>query len=144
MHGSNFGGKVNKAYKPGKYFTGQPCKNGHVAERWNYNGICVICKRDSDRASNLKAGKKYRIKKLYGLTQEQVQIIAENQTHQCAICDKPFEEKVQIDHCHKTGIIRGLLCINCNWLLGKAYDDPKLLRKAAQYLEKVRDEISID
>lgn len=130
------------SYKPGKHFTGKPCKNGHIAERWNYNGICVVCKRDSDRNSNLKAGKKYRIKTLYGLTQEQVDYMSELQKHKCAICDQEYGNKVQIDHCHKTGRVRGLLCINCNWLLGKAYDNPELLRKAAKYLEEVENEVS--
>jgi len=128
-------------YKPGKYFTGEPCKNGHVAERWNYNGMCVVCKRESDRQSNLKAGKKYRIKKDYGLTMEQVDKQRALQDNMCNVCgDKfPDEYKVQIDHCHSTGKVRGLLCINCNWLLGKSKDDPELLRKAANYLEKTME-----
>lgn len=125
-------------YVPGKYFTGEPCKNGHTAERWKYNGMCVECKREADRASNLKAGKKYRVKALYGLTLEEVQAMSEKQDNKCGICRDRFEDvhKVQIDHCHDTGKVRGLLCISCNWLLGKSKDDPELLRKAALYLEK--------
>jgi hypothetical protein len=129
---------MSKKYKPGKFFTGEPCKNGHIAERWNYNGMCVECKRESDRASNLKASKRYRVKKDYGLTIEQVNSMMKDQNNQCAICEKEFEDKykVQIDHCHTSGDVRGLLCIECNWMLGKAQDNPTTLRNAADYLEK--------
>ena len=125
-----------KKYIPGKYFTGEPCKNGHIAERWNYNGMCVVCKREADRSSNMTAGKKYRIKKQYGLTQEQVQHMLTAQNNQCAICSTDFNSShdVMIDHCHSTNNVRGLLCITCNWLLGHSRDNPALLVKAANYL----------
>lgn len=129
---------ATKKYVPGKYFTGEPCKNGHIAERWNYNGMCVECKREADRSSNIKAGKKYRVKRGYNLTLEQVEVMSSSQNYKCAICDDPFQSThyTQIDHCHDTGKVRGLLCINCNWLLGKSRDNPKLLRAAADYLER--------
>jgi hypothetical protein len=132
---------MSKKYIPGKYFTGQPCKNGHIAERWNYNGMCVECKREADRDSNLKAGKKYRIKCEYGLSLKQVDHINSIQDNKCAICRDEFNDlyKTQIDHCHETGKVRGLLCINCNWLLGKSKDNPELLRQAADYLERTKD-----
>ena len=132
---------ASKKYVPGKYFTGEPCKNGHVAERWNYNGLCVECKRETDRASNLKAGKKYRVKKEYGLTVEQVQKMSDMQEGKCAICSHVLgsTHQAQIDHCHTTGKVRGLLCINCNWMLGKSRDNPDLLRAAARYLERTKD-----
>jgi hypothetical protein len=128
-------------YKPGKFFTGEPCKNGHVAERWNYNGMCVVCKRETDKRSNLKASKKYRIKKEYGLTMEQVDRIRQIQDNKCAICTTEFPDKykVQIDHCHTTGKVRGLLCIECNWMLGKAKDDPVILTNAIEYLNETSE-----
>jgi len=130
---------MSKKYIPGKYFTGEPCKNGHIAERWKYNGMCVECKRESDRASNIKAGKRYRVKKEYGLTLDEVSSMLSEQNNACAICNDEFpsEYKVQIDHCHTTGAVRGLLCIECNWLLGKSKDSPSILRSAANYLERV-------
>lgn len=61
----------------------------------------------------------------------------------CAICRSAETvkgsggeiRKLSVDHCHATGVIRGLLCYNCNHLLGKAKDNTNTLRAAAIYLE---------
>lgn len=58
----------------------------------------------------------------------------------CMICGEHVRHLV-IDHDHETGIMRGVLCIAHNSGLGNFQDDPKLLRKAANYLEK---EVIID
>lgn len=51
-----------------------------------------------------------------------------------------FESKHIIDHCHTTGKIRGLLCTNCNNMLGKAKDNVEVLKKAISYLEQTNHE----
>lgn len=63
------------------------------------------------------------------------------QDNQCAICCKEETRKLRgkvmrlcVDHDHKTGKIRALLCHDCNSGLGKFYDSPDLLSKAAIYL----------
>lgn len=48
------------------------------------------------------------------------------------------KERICFDHCHQTGEFRGWLCDTCNLLLGKARDNPELLRKLADYLEGKR------
>lgn len=57
----------------------------------------------------------------------------------CDICatDKPCTRwgTFQIDHCHRTGRFRGMLCENCNKALGLFDDDPATIRQAARYLE---------
>lgn len=54
----------------------------------------------------------------------------------CDICGVGTDkEKMAIDHCHTTGVIRGLLCERCNHGLGHFKDDPERLREAANYLE---------
>lgn len=54
----------------------------------------------------------------------------------CAICRKPpVKKRLAVDHCHKTGKIRGLLCDACNTSLGKFHDNPSIIRAAAEYVE---------
>ena len=57
---------------------------------------------------------------------------------QCVICGS--QEKLVVDHDHKTGNIRGLLCNHCNRGLGHFRDDPMLLEFAAQYLYASADD----
>lgn len=57
----------------------------------------------------------------------------------CQICGKSeveFARELSVDHCHETGAIRGLLCINCNVGLGHFKDSPELLQAAIDYLAR--------
>lgn len=44
-------------------------------------------------------------------------------------------DRWHVDHDHKTGIVRGLLCHHCNFIIGQAEDDPGILMRAVQYLQ---------
>ena len=71
----------------------------------------------------------------YALTHEAYAAMLTAQDGVCRICRTPPRAKhLAVDHCHKTGAIRGLLCGSCNTSIGKLKDDPKLLLRAAQYL----------
>lgn len=78
-----------------------------------------------------------RLKIKFGLTWDEYDAIYQAQGGRCAICGgKPRAYMLAVDHDHKTGEVRGLLCSRCNHrLLGSANDDPARLRKAADYLE---------
>lgn len=81
------------------------------------------------------------LKTTYGLTPEAFDAIVEAQGGRCAIClgDDPGVKGVwHVDHCHDTNAVRGLLCTNCNTGLGQFKDDPDVLRRAVDYLEKAR------
>lgn len=52
----------------------------------------------------------------------------------CELCHQ-FNRRIVFDHCHTSGRFRGWLCDRCNKVLGLMKDDPKLLRKMADYLE---------
>lgn len=88
----------------------------------------------------------YRDKSLrgaFGLSLEQYEQMASAQGGVCACCGKPETVMrhgrllwLAVDHCHATGKIRELLCLNCNNGIGRFRDDPALLRKAAEYLER--------
>jgi hypothetical protein len=75
-----------------------------------------------------------RLRREYGLTPEQVQVMREEQNDSCAICGLAFGERLHIDHCHETGHVRALLCHNCNLGLGHFRDDPELMQKAIRYV----------
>ena len=57
-----------------------------------------------------------------------------NQSGHCAICINKDKRKLAVDHCHKTGKIRGLLCSNCNQGLGMFKDNLDFLGRARNYL----------
>jgi hypothetical protein len=82
-----------------------------------------------------------KLKCLFGLTIEQYAMMSVKQNGVCAICGRPplregKECCLDVDHDHATGQIRGLLCKGCNLMLGNAQDNPGILRKAAEYLER--------
>lgn len=54
----------------------------------------------------------------------------------CGVCAKPMipGKQTHLDHCHATNKIRGIVCENCNFVLGHAKDDPLTLTSAADYL----------
>jgi hypothetical protein len=71
----------------------------------------------------------------YGLTIEEFNKMYEDQGGSCAICQRT-DRPLVVDHDHKTGKKRALLCNGCNHGLGRFADDPALLRKAADYVEE--------
>ena len=84
------------------------------------------------------------LKNTFGITLEQYNKLLEEHNGVCAICKtKEFIKdsignvrRLAVDHNHKTGKIRGLLCFNCNQMLGKAKDNKQILINAIEYLTK--------
>jgi hypothetical protein len=76
-----------------------------------------------------------RLKAKYGLTTEEYIVKLETQGGVCAICRRVSRKPLDVDHCHRTGAVRGLLCGPCNNGIGKLSDDPDRLRSAISYLE---------
>lgn len=81
--------------------------------------------------------------KKYGITLEDLENMLRDQDNKCAICGKKiflFESSKKItahvDHDHKTGKVRGLLCQECNTGLGKFMDNTDYLLSAVSYLKK--------
>lgn len=76
-----------------------------------------------------------RRKERYGLSEADFESLLVSQDKKCGICR--IEEPRRgwcIDHCHSTGAIRGILCHRCNFLIGAAHDDPRILERAARYV----------
>lgn len=86
--------------------------------------------------------RKYRLMVEYGLTLEDYDAMLLRQRGRCALCGAKRSGRndgaagaLHVDHCHATGVVRGLLCHNCNMMLGHAKDNIELLRKAMEYLQ---------
>ena len=77
----------------------------------------------------------------YGINPEDVRSLIA--TPKCQICNKSISfdsknvhDRPNIDHCHSSGMVRGVLCGYCNNLLGRCNDSIEILRKAIEYLEE--------
>lgn len=87
-------------------------------------------KRHPDREAKQK--RRYKLKHKYGITEEVYNRMFEQQNGKCKVCMR--QELLKIDHNHKTGEIRGLLCDRCNLAIGLFRDDPGLCLRASGYL----------
>ncbi len=78
-----------------------------------------------------------RSERLYKVTKHEYDQMLLSQGNRCAICKSVFVKAPHVDHDHATGIVRGLLCHNCNWGLGCFRDNTVALNNAIAYLETV-------
>ena len=78
------------------------------------------------RAANLRK---------YGLTIEQYEQMLAQQNGRCATC-KEIPERMCVDHCHRTGAVRGLLCSGCNTALGFLKEDLLRIYALADYIKE--------
>jgi hypothetical protein len=120
---------------------------------------CKICRQDiEDTPSRREYAKKYRAMRLsadsqysqhskrkarYGIEPDEYIRLWHEQNGKCAICDEQekalYKGKIRslaVDHCHKTGKVRALLCNACNNGLGRFRDDPSRLEAAIRYLQR--------
>lgn len=179
-----------------RYFTGKPCKNGHLSDRHVVNGKCCECHRIGQRKQNEKYDRsaprsgpttrgqtgrtsktvveiqaralayakanpeqvkeasrkfyeRYRVEvnrrsssgrhlREKGITLEQYETLMASHNGQCDICKttEPGGQHNQfnLDHCHTTGVLRGVLCRRCNTSIGQFEDSIPLLLAAVDYL----------
>lgn len=85
-------------------------------------------------AENREYSRRYRLKKLHGLTDQQLAAVEAKKAAGCAFCGRTTG-RLCVDHCHTTGAVRGILCTCCNRSLGNLGDTPAAIRKVLQYLE---------
>jgi Recombination endonuclease VII len=129
---------------------------------WLYQNICKSCAKVKARVYYLEnqerlkeynrlKGQRYReenpqfdramkLKHKYGLTIEAWDRLHDLQLGRCAICRMPLTEakRICVDHDHRTGLVRGLLCDVCNLGVGCFRDDPDRCLLAARYLAESR------
>ena len=78
--------------------------------------------------------RKAHLKRRYGITIEIYNQMLEEQGGVCKICHNKKDETLTVDHDHKTGKVRGLLCSHCNHVLGFAQDNLETLQSMMLYL----------
>lgn len=78
-----------------------------------------------------------QIRRQFGLDDEDLARMYDSQDRKCPGCSSPLllDSETHIDHCHATGVVRGLLCRGCNTALGLVRDKPDAMRRLADYLE---------
>lgn len=121
------------------------CTNGHELTEENIrydkkgNWVCKVCHRgwsSKFKSKYEKPDHASHILRTFGLTIEDYEAILDAQDGACAIClQPPGKMNLSVDHCHKTGMVRGLLCQLCNLALGQFGDNLQKLRSACYYLE---------
>lgn len=91
--------------------------------------------------SNKRKYRDWELKRLFGISIEDYDRMLAEQGGVCAICEKPElnrkSKTLSVDHNHKTGQVRGLLCSICNSALGYFKEDVKIIESAIAYLEGV-------
>ena len=112
---------------------------------------CIPChnKRHKGYYQNNKTAvlatiKRSRIKGMYGLEWSEYQAMIDGQGGRCKICEQPFvisssysyTTSPNVDHCHATGKVRGILCGYCNRGIGHLKDDVRILERAIKYLKE--------
>jgi hypothetical protein len=111
--------------KRARYLLRHPGRINALAKVWRRNN------RDRIRDSHLR--------RTFGITLAQFNAVNEFQSGLCAICDNPpngkYDHTLYVDHDHKTGRIRGLICDNCNVVLGRVNDSSEILSRMITYLE---------
>ncbi|MFC3744462.1 endonuclease VII domain-containing protein [Paractinoplanes deccanensis] len=107
-----------KASKSGYHTYCRPCHNarGREAKQRLYGGT-----------------REYHLRHRYGITDAEAKELLAEQGGVCAICGAPDPQHV--DHDHRTGWVRGILCFNCNGGLGQFRDSPAYLAEAITYLK---------
>lgn len=88
----------------------------------------------AQRAARNETRRRKYIQDLYGISYEKYQEMRESQGNRCAICSRE-PRTLYVDHCHNTGVVRGLLCNRCNLGIGQFSDDAELLVMASDYLK---------
>ncbi len=117
-------------------------RQGGKRYKQRHRAQCKDCYNAALRNSPKKSARVRRanLRRYYGFSPEQYDAMLAEQGHQCLICgvspEHSMKGRLYVDHDHKTGKVRGLLCGLCNSGIGKLGDSIARLRAAADYLER--------
>jgi len=111
------------------------CEEIKPHSEWHRNatasdGLATRCK-----ACKAVRGRGDHLKRQYGITEAERDELIASQGGVCCICLSA--PAAHVDHCHKTGRVRGVPCFSCNAALGQFKDRPDAIRRAAAYVEGI-------
>ena len=119
------------------------------ADKWQskkyLSARCRPCHQEYKKESPVATARNRKAEKLklrYGLTYEEWENLRENEDFACMICgitEAELDRKLDVDHCHSSNKVRGVLCNSCNTILGRAKDNIEVLKAAIGYLEANAD-----
>jgi hypothetical protein len=92
--------------------------------------------RNNNRKKNREYTRAWHIKRKYGLSVLDRNNLLKKQNHKCALCGELLGRKFSIDHCHKSGKVRGIVHQFCNLVLGFSKEDVNILKKTIKYIKK--------
>lgn len=87
--------------------------------------------------ANTNYGRKWEVKKKYGLEWDEYLALLDAFDHACALCGE--RDDICVDHCHKTGKVRGILCRKHNAALGILGDNVDGVQRALEYLRSFEE-----
>lgn len=92
-------------------------------------------KRNPEKRKAIRRRAEFKFR--YGITPEEYELMHKKQKGLCSIClehESKFKMKLAVDHCHKTGKIRSLLCSNCNTALGLIKENHLTMQRTISYI----------
>jgi len=137
-----FSGKYRKEYACKK------CVNIRRRKHYQKNKVRIIAVAKKYREKNRERVLHAKRKQTYGITKEQYNKMLEQQNFVCAVCKNPessrvgkgncadYKNSLSVDHNHKTGKIRGLLCSKCNRALGYLQESVEIMQSLISYIKK--------
>ena len=97
--------------------------------------------RQEARVYTVESVRKYHLAQRYGLTESTLNGLYDKANNVCQVCSS--SKDLCIDHNHKTGTVRGILCKCCNTALGMLNEDVVRIRKLIQYIEESPTEVNL-
>ena len=122
---------------------GQPCRDcqNKRAAKWRKKNPDKI-KKWRQKQGRLYTQNSHLLNR-YGISQEEYYAMMARQKNRCLGCQESFIGKAVVDHDHRTGRVRGILCRQCNWALGQTKENPLTLRRLIAYIEVDRRKVML-
>jgi DNA-binding transcriptional MerR regulator len=136
--------ELDQFYKNKTYTDGyaSKCKQCHIKQTTaNYFKKPSINENNKKRYfDNIDAERNRDYKRKYGISLDDYNEMLKKQEYRCKVCGEHASDvskkRLFVDHCHNTTKVRGLLCHNCNTMLGLAKDNTSILEEGIRYLKE--------